>query len=73
MAGFDGRPGAVNTPDAVLGLALTFVGLPLIFMLLTAWTMWNFPIDEFKQREIREAIARKREGAAAEIAAMKID
>ena len=73
MVGFDGRPGAVNSPEAIHGLALVFVILPLIFMLLTVWSMWNFPIDEFKQREIREAIARKREAAAAEIAAMKID
>jgi len=73
LVGFDGRPGATNSPEAVMGLALTFVGLPLIFMLLTAWSMWNFPIDEFKQREVREAIARKRQAEADEIAAMRID
>ncbi|BCW89175.1 Putative glycoside/cation symporter YagG [Alphaproteobacteria bacterium SO-S41] len=73
IVGFDGRPGAVNSPEAINGLGLTFVFLPLLFMLLTVWSMWNFPIDEFKQREVREAIARKREAAAAEIAAMKID
>ncbi|MFO1236402.1 MAG: MFS transporter [Alphaproteobacteria bacterium] len=73
LVGFDGRPGSTNTPDAVFGLALTFVCLPLVFMLLTAWSMWNFPIDEFKQREIREAIARKRQAEADEIAAMRID
>ncbi len=73
MVGFDGRPGAQNSPEAIAGLGITFVVLPISFMLLTAWAMWNFPIDEFKQREVREAIARKREAAAAEIAAMKID
>ncbi len=73
LIGFDGRPGAVNSPDAILGLGLTFVILPAIFMLLTVWSMWNFPINEFKQREVREAIARKREEAAAEINAMKLD
>lgn len=58
--GFDGRPGVVNSPEAINGLGLVFVGLPLLFMLLTVWAMWNFPIDKFKQQELREAIARRR-------------
>lgn len=63
IMGFDGRPGVVNSPEAIEGLGLTFVVLPVGFMLLTAWSMWNFPINEASQREVREAIARKREGA----------
>ena len=73
MVGFDGRPGVVNSPEAIAGLGLTFVILPAIFMLLTIWSMWNFPIDEFKQREVREAISRHREKEAAEIAAARLD
>jgi Na+/melibiose symporter-like transporter len=70
--GFDGRPGVVNSPEAIQGLAYVFVGLPWVFVMLTVIVMWNFPIDEFKQREVREAISRHREKEAAEIAASRI-
>ncbi len=58
--GFDARLGADNTPEGIQNLAYVFVGLPWVFVVLTIFVMWNFPIDEFKQREVREAIARKR-------------
>lgn len=58
--GFRAEPGAVNSPEAIQGLAYVFVGFPMLFLLLTIFVMWNFPIDKFKQQEIREAIARKR-------------
>ncbi len=70
VLGFDGRPGAENSPEAIQNLALVYVGLPFIFVLLTAWAMWNFPIDKFKQQEIREAIARKRAQAVPDINAI---
>jgi len=70
LVGFDGRPGAVNSPEAIQNLAYVYVGMPFIFVLLTAWAMWNFPIDKFKQQEVREAIARKRAQAVPDINAI---
>lgn len=70
LVGFDGRPGAVNSPEAIQNLAYVYVGMPFIFVLLTAWSMWNFPVDKFKQQEVREAIARKRAQAVPDINAI---
>lgn len=71
--GFDGRLGMDNGPDAIQNMAYVFVGLPWILVVATAAVMWNFPIDQFKQQEIREAIARNRLAAAKEIEAIKMD
>jgi Na+/melibiose symporter-like transporter len=71
--GFKAAPGAVNSPEAIMNFSYVFVGFPVFFLILTILTMWSFPIDKFRQQEIREAISRKREEAAAEIAAMKLD
>jgi Na+/melibiose symporter-like transporter len=60
LVGFRAEPGAVNTPEAIQHLAYVFVGFPCLFLLLTIWVMWNFPIDKFKQQELRDAIARRR-------------
>ncbi len=68
--GFRAEPGAVNSPEAVQGLAYVFVGFPMLFLALTILVMWNFPIDKFKQQEIREAIARKRAQAVPDINAI---
>lgn len=58
--GFDGRPGIVNSPEAIQNLAYVYIGFPTVFVALTVLVMWNFPIDKFKQQELREAIARRR-------------
>jgi Na+/melibiose symporter-like transporter len=64
IAGFDGRPDVVNSPEAIQNLAYVYVGFPTVFVALTILVMWNFPIDKFKQQELREAIARRRVGEA---------
>lgn len=42
----------------------------MFFLVLTILVMWNFPIDKFKQQEVREAIARKRAQAVPDINAI---
>lgn len=64
IAGFDGRPGVVNSPEAIQNLAYVYVAFPTLFVVLTILVMWNFPIDKFKQQELREAIARRRAAEA---------
>ena len=68
--GFDAKRGLENTPEAIQGLAYVFVGFPMFFLVLTILVMWNFPIDKFKQQEVREAIARKRAQAVPDINAI---
>lgn len=64
LVGFSSARGAVNSPDAIFAMELLFVGLPVLFMLLTGLTMWNFPLDEERQKELRARIAERRESAA---------
>ena len=59
MVGFDGRR-SDNPPEAVMALAIVYVTLPCICLALTALSVWNFPIDEAKQRDVRDAIASRR-------------
>jgi Na+/melibiose symporter-like transporter len=54
--GFDKSPGAVNTEQAIDGLAYMFVGFPVIAMLLAAWVMWGFPLDRLKQQMFKEQL-----------------
>lgn len=58
--GFDPRPGMTNSAEAIELLVAMFVLLPMAFMLVTGLVMWNFPLDEEKQRTLREQIARRR-------------
>ena len=53
LIGFDKTPGAANTPEAISGLALMFVGLPVLAMILAALVMWRFPLDVIQQKDLR--------------------
>ena len=56
LIGFDSTPGAINSPEQILGLkALFCFGLP-IFLLAAILCVRNYPITQEKQEEIRKQI-----------------
>ncbi len=55
VVGFD--PELVNGPDAILGLKLIYVVVPLICFVVAALAMWHFPLDEKTQRELQNRVA----------------
>jgi Na+/melibiose symporter-like transporter len=56
LIGFDSTPGALNSPEQILGLKLLFCfGLPL-FLLIAILCVLNYPITQEKQEEIRKEI-----------------
>jgi Na+/melibiose symporter-like transporter len=63
LFGFDAALGDNNTPQAMMALVLLFTLVPLVLNLLAAWWVRDYPLDERRQRELREAIA-ARGGAA---------
>jgi glycoside/pentoside/hexuronide:cation symporter, GPH family len=54
--GFNKEPGATNTPEAIMQLEWMYVAFPTGAMLLAALVMWNFPLDQTKQRDLRNEI-----------------
>lgn len=60
MIGFSSAHGAVNSPEAIENFLYIYVFLPMIFLFMTAATMWNFPLDEARQKELRDKIAENR-------------
>jgi GPH family glycoside/pentoside/hexuronide:cation symporter len=59
LFGFDAANGAQNTPEALMGLRLTFAVLPAIVFLLAAAVVWRYPITKERQERIRAAIDRR--------------
>ena len=55
-AGFDKTAGAVNTPFAINVLTALFVAAPMVLLLLGAASIFRFPLDEARQREVRAAL-----------------
>lgn len=53
-AGFDAQ--MENTSSALLTLALLYGGLPVLLKALAIGLMWNFPLDETRQIELRRKI-----------------
>ena len=70
LFGFDALNGAENTPEAILGLRLTFSVLPIIFFMSAVAVVWNYPITKERQARIRIAIDKRqaRRTAAATLA-----
>jgi glycoside/pentoside/hexuronide:cation symporter, GPH family len=54
--GFQAALGAANTPTAMTALVLLFTGLPFLLNMLAAWWVRDYPLDEFRQRQLREQI-----------------
>jgi len=69
LFGFNALNGAENTPEALLGLKLTFSVLPVLFFLAAAAVIWKFPITKERQARIRTAIDKRQERRAAAAAA----
>lgn len=57
--GFDPKPGAVSTEQGLWGLKCMFALGPPVFMLLTAWVAWRYPITEARHGKMRAAIVRR--------------
>ena len=55
-AGFDPKA-AQNTPEALRTLLLVFALGPALAHAVSAWLVWNFPIDEAAHEETRRALA----------------
>ena len=49
-------PGGVNSEAAIAGLASIYVWPPALCSLLVAVLMWNYPLDESRQQEMRRII-----------------
>jgi Na+/melibiose symporter-like transporter len=62
--GFD--PKVVNTPDAIEGLRVFFITLPVAFAVLGFWVMRGYPLDETSQQALREDIDRRRDARSAD-------
>ena len=54
---FDGAEGASNTPDAIRGLGLCFLLVPLVFLLIGAVVLVGYKLDERRHGEILRALA----------------
>jgi len=53
LAGFDASAGATNGPEALAGLTVTYVWLPIALKLAAVALMWRFPLDEAAQGALR--------------------
>jgi glycoside/pentoside/hexuronide:cation symporter, GPH family len=60
LFGFNSKLGAGNTPEALAGLTLLFLGLPVAVNLLGALLLVKYPIDAKRTAELQAAIAAKR-------------
>jgi Na+/melibiose symporter-like transporter len=60
LFGFNSKLGAENTPEALAGLTLLFLGLPVVVNLLGALLLLKYPIDAKRTAELQAAIAAKR-------------
>jgi Na+/melibiose symporter-like transporter len=60
LFGFNSKLGSGNTPEALDGLTLLFLGLPVAVNLLGASLLLKYPIDAKRTAELQAAIAAKR-------------
>lgn len=51
--GFNAAEGAVNTPEALRGLELCFVAVPVLVIVLGGLAMWGYRLDQSRHAEIR--------------------
>lgn len=55
--GFDAKLGAANSPTAMAALVALYAGLPFALNLLAIVSLFNYPLDEARQRQLRDVIA----------------
>jgi len=60
LIGFDPKASHI-APDLPMHLRLVYVAIPLVFNVLCLAAVLGYPIDEIKQRALREEIERRRE------------
>lgn len=57
LIGFNPKPGAGNTENAIWGMTLLFVVSPLILMLAAAWVASRWPLDREAHARVQEKLA----------------
>lgn len=57
LIGFDPRPDAANTPEAIAGLTLIFVVPPILIGFAAAYVIWRWPITADAHAAIRARLA----------------
>ena len=65
LFGFNPAPGAVNGPEELFWVSFLFAVLPSFFYLASGAIVWNYPITESRQKELREELEAARQGAPA--------
>ena len=55
--GFDAKLGAANSPTAMTALVALYAGLPFVLNLLAIVSLFNYPLDEARHRQLRDVIA----------------
>ncbi|MFN5619007.1 MAG: MFS transporter, partial [Brevundimonas sp.] len=55
--GFDPAPGAVNTPEVILGLQWLFIAAPVVLLALSALVLRIYPLTPERHAEIRARLA----------------
>ncbi len=48
--------GAVNTPEAIQGMVLTYIIVPVVFMLVAAACLWGYPLSKTRHAAIRSEL-----------------
>jgi Na+/melibiose symporter-like transporter len=56
LVGFNPKPGAVNTPEALQGLVMCYVFAPIILVCVGSACLIGYKLDARRQSEIRQAL-----------------
>ncbi len=56
LFGFDDKPGAHNSDQAILALQILFIGAPTILLAIAAWVLRGYPLSPARHAEIRAAL-----------------
>jgi glycoside/pentoside/hexuronide:cation symporter, GPH family len=57
--GFNPAPGAANTPQSLFALAIVYAWVPVALKIIAIGLMWNFPLGEAEQANLRQQIEAK--------------
>jgi Na+/melibiose symporter-like transporter len=56
LTGFDPTLGGANSETALIWLQIMFAGLPALCLVVGAWALWRYPLDQTRHAEIRAAL-----------------
>ncbi len=62
FTGFDSTPGAINSPNQILGLKIIFSFACPVFFIITNLIAFGYPITEKRQLEIRKQLEDRKAG-----------